>query len=312
MGEGNALYVGTSLGVYALDVESHQMERLTQEYVSALYYSDQTLWVGQRNGLLVNTLNTKPYTLNSYDGLSHNYVRGITADHSGAIWVSTADGLTRITRRDDGWICQPYKEVDGLGKAFLGNHAILCTSNGDIIAGGIGGLLRVKPQTENGRWQTMQAPRFTGLTLGGHRIEVGEEMADGRILLKENIMDMQTLRLRYSDTGIGLEVSAMDYPNLHHIRYAYRINSDLERDGKQHRHAMATTARHLPPPGQGHPVQLGKSGGHLDDCHHPAVVAIVVGILCLYNPRRCSNYPLLPPPPASPVATPGGCPRALP
>ena len=226
MGEGNALYVGTSLGVYALDVESHQMERLTQEYVSALYYSDQTLWVGQRNGLLVNTLNTKPYTLNSYDGLSHNYVRGITADHSGAIWVSTADGLTRITRRDDGWICQPYKEVDGLGKAFLGNHAILCTSNGDIIAGGIGGLLRVKPQTENGRWQTMQAPRFTGLTLGGHRIEVGEEMADGRILLKENIMDMQTLRLRYSDTGIGLEVSAMDYPNLHHIRYAYRINSD--------------------------------------------------------------------------------------
>jgi len=238
MGEGNTLYVGTSLGLYALDVTSHQMERLTQEYVSALYYSDQTLWMGQRNGLRVGIPAEEPSTsspsfftfhfslLTSYDGLSHNYVRGITADHFRAIWVSTADGLTRITRQGGGWICLPYKEVDGLGKAFLGNHAILCTSDGDIIAGGIGGLLRVKPQTEDGQRQTMQTPCFTGLTLGGQRIEVGEEMADGRILMKENIMDTKTLRLRYNDTGIGIEVSAMDYANLHHIRYAYRINRD--------------------------------------------------------------------------------------
>ena len=226
MGEGNTLYVGTSVGLYTLDVQSLQMERLTQEYVSALFYADHTLWVGQRNGLLVNTLNSKPYTLNSKDGLSHNYVRGITEDHSGTIWVSTADGMTSITRHDDTWLCLPYKEADGLEKTFLGNHAILCTSDDEIIAGGIGVLLRVRPQAENGREQALWAPRFTGLTLGGKRIDVREPTTDGRVLLKENIMDTKTICLRYNDTGIGLEVSAMDYPNLHHIRYTYRLNSD--------------------------------------------------------------------------------------
>lgn len=234
MGAGNTLYVGTSLGLYALDVESLQMERLTQEFVSALFYADKTLWVGGRNGLLVSepiedTSSILFSLLTSHDGLSHNYVRGITEDHFGSIWVSTADGLTHITRQDDAWMCLPYKEVDGLGKAFLGNHAILCTSDGEIIAGGIGGLLRVKPQriTFNSQLSNFNL-KFTGLTLGGKRIEVGEPTADGRTLLKENIMDTKTIRLRYNDTGIGLEMSAMDYPNLHHIHYAYRLNSDKE------------------------------------------------------------------------------------
>lgn len=233
MGEDNTLYVGTSVGLYTLDVQGLQMERLTQEYVSALFYADHTLWVGQRNGLLPIRGNNervkseKLSALTTHDGLSHNYVRGITEDHSGTIWVSTADGMTSINRHDDTWLCLPYKEADGLEKIVLGNHAILCTSDGEIIAGGIGRLLRVKPEAGTFNIQSpMFNVRFTGLTLGGKRIEVGEPVVDGRVLLQENIMDTQALRLRYNDTGIGLEVSAMDYPNLHHIRYAYRLNSD--------------------------------------------------------------------------------------
>ena len=51
---------------------------------------------------------------------------------------------------------------------------------------------------------------------------------DGRMLLKKNIQLTDNITLDYTDYNFALEVSAMDYGNLHKLEYAYRLGNNEE------------------------------------------------------------------------------------
>lgn len=224
----HTLFVGTSNGLFKMDVRSGKMTQMMQEHIKALYIDRQKkrMWIGLRKGVIPYDVKTSKMgkMLTEHNGLSHNYVWGFAEDLFGNIWVSTNNGITRIAQSNGVFQLTPYYSDDGLGTVRFNNHAITCLNDGDILVGGLGFMVRITPQ-ELYRSSTTDYPvRFTGLSMNGERIEVGRENSDGVVILKQNIMHTNELSLHSTDRNICLEITSMNYVNQHKLHYVYRLH----------------------------------------------------------------------------------------
>lgn len=224
------LFIGTSNGLFSMNIVTGKMRQILKEHVKALYVNKHrsTLWIGLRKGIIPYNLKAavagKMLTVN--DGLSHNYVWGFCEDRFGNVWVSTSNGVTRISTATGVYHLTPYYSEDGLGNVRFNNHAITCLPDGDIMVGGLGFVARITPQ-EHYELNVRDFPvRYTGLSVNGERIEVGKANAEGHVLLRENIMQTKKLRLKSTDRNICIEVTSMDYVNQHKLHYVYRLHDD--------------------------------------------------------------------------------------
>lgn len=226
----HTLFVGTSNGLFALDLRSDSMVQMMHDHIKALYVqrNKKRLWIGLRKGVMAYDMHegTMGKLLTEHDGLSHKYVWGFCEDRFGNIWVSTNNGITRISQIKDVFNITPYYSEDGLGSVRFNNHAITCLQNGDIVIGGLGFMVRIVPQERYLSNVADYPVQFTGLSVNGERIEVGVKNADGNILLKENIMLTKKLVLHSADRNICLEVTSMNYVNQHKLHYVYRLHED--------------------------------------------------------------------------------------
>lgn len=224
----HSLFVGTSNGLFKMDVRTGKMTHMIQEHIKALYIDRQKkyMWIGLRKGVIPYDVRTDRMgkRLTEHDGLSYNYVLGFAEDKYGNIWVSTNNGITRIANSNGVLRLTPYYSEDGLGNVRFNNHAITCLNDGDILVGGLGFMVRITPQ-ELYNSNTADYPvRFTGLSVNGERIEVGRENSDGDVILKQNIMHTDELTLHSYDRNICLEITSMNYVNQHKLHYVYRLH----------------------------------------------------------------------------------------
>lgn len=229
------LYVASSNGLFALDMETGHMDELLKGYARTIYLADNILWVGMENndaGLIAINLDTGIQTiLTTADGLSHSTICGITADKYGTLWVSTLDGITRVLPHPDNekatvYTCVTYKgDNSTTGHISFNLDAITRTANDDVLMGGLGILVRITPDAAPPVSDAACVTRFMGLSLGGQRVEVGKPWDDGRVLLPQNIlMGITSLTLRYNDTNIAFDLSAMRYHDRQSLRYHYRLS----------------------------------------------------------------------------------------
>ena len=250
--DGRNLYIATSTGFYHMDVITRNIitldtdinsnEIVKDHFVNCIFQDSRGLiWTGGRKGVSIyNPTENKVVYLTEDDGLSHSYIRAITEDSNKNIWISTDHGISHVVVDSKGsqpfiFRCYPYFENDGIGNFAFNNFSIICNRNKEILIGGSGGYLKIKPVFLNMRPVNQQAI-FTGLYVANQRIEPGTPLADGRMLLSNNISMTKEVTLNYSDTNFSIDVSAMDFGNLHKIKYDYRIgvNDDWVRlDGNR-------------------------------------------------------------------------------
>lgn len=242
---GNILYIGTSSGLYKMDINTRKLSLIrgngserypVPNYITCLYSDSRgLLWVGTRNGLAVFNGNDTPhYILTTEDGLSHNCIRSLAEDSLGTIWAATDHGINSIsidtpTDENDSmhYTCLPYMEQDGIGNTTFNSRSITCTSQGDILIGSIGKYLRIVPKSDKGNMSRAVHPViFTSLLLAGHEIKPGIPCSDGRILLNRDIHLTDKISLKYTDSNFTLEVSSMDYANMHKQQYVYRLGNN--------------------------------------------------------------------------------------
>lgn len=69
---------------------------------------------------------------------------------------------------------------------------------------------------------------FTDLYIDNECVNANRPAHNGRIILTKNIQLLNNLNLNYSDNSFAVEVSAMDYGNLHKLQYEYRLNKNEE------------------------------------------------------------------------------------
>ena len=243
LSEDDMLYVGTSTGLYKLDTTRRQLSPITAKtpdgqslgiiHVHCLCQDKRgQLWIGTSNGLLIYDRTTQSVShLTTRNGLSHPRIRGMAEDHNGNLWATTDKGITHIVvvddpaRRDLQFRCYPYYEEDGLGDITFNVYSIYCTRNGEILVGGNGQYIKIRPDICQHQLARHQVS-FTGLYVANQPINVGEADESGRILLKQNIQLLDAITLDHSDVNFAIEVSSMDYLSQHKLKFAYRTNPD--------------------------------------------------------------------------------------
>lgn len=238
------LYVGTSSGVFVMDTYDRSLSEMTSDYldmdessdffVTGVYKDSRgLLWMGGVDGVYVYCEdNGKRVHINSSNGLSHDYIRGICEDGNGNIWITTDVGVTNIIVVDDPVMpmptfrCWRYYDEDGLNDIMFNPHSICCLDDGSVLMGGIGGLIRTdtsyKPFVSS--WSNIE---FTALYIADERVEAGKEIG-GKMILKSNIQTSDGIVLDYSDNTFSIAVSSLNYPVLHKNHLMYRLEGHTD------------------------------------------------------------------------------------
>lgn len=243
--DGINLYIGTSSGLYCMDTQTKSIAYLESTgpallsldsiYVNCLYQDTRgLLWIGTRTGIYIYDVKTKELAaLTSKDGLSNNYIRAIIEDKEKNIWLTTDNGITNIvvsnTVQKDSFrfYCFPYYKEDGIGDMVFNNHSVMITTNGEILMGGSGAFLRINPRHIK-HIPNLHPVVFTNMYLANQRLQVGAKNSKGQTILEKNILLLNKITLDYSDSNFALEVSSMNYRNLHKLQYMYRLNENEE------------------------------------------------------------------------------------
>ena len=241
--EGKILYIATSSGLFSMDIYSKEMKWLettdngdyftNDNFANCIFIDSRgLLWIGGRKGLNVyNKKDDSIYSITTDDGLSNNNIKAIQEDNNKNIWITTDHGITHININKDHsynkykFLCYPYFEKDGIGNFTFNNFAIFRCRNNDILIGGSGGYLRINISQPD-FYSDDHKIIFTGLYIANQRIDVDYMNPEGRIILRKNIQLSEEINLNYSDNNFAIEVSAMDYSNLHKLQYVYRFGND--------------------------------------------------------------------------------------
>jgi signal transduction histidine kinase/ligand-binding sensor domain-containing protein len=104
-----------------------------------------TIWIGTGGGGLDSF---DPATgsfvhFTEHDGLPNNVIYGILEDHTGALWLSTNNGVCRFNPRDRS--VRSFTTADGLQSLEFNQGAAVKTHRGEMYFGGINGISVIDP-----------------------------------------------------------------------------------------------------------------------------------------------------------------------
>lgn len=205
-------------GLYKVDIQSNKVNRvdnsdsnvlLTNNDILCLFNEDNHLWIGTSYGLnLLDKQNNDLLTQFTNDnGLSNNTIHGILKDTQNNIWVSTNQGISRISI--DGTI-KNFSLKDGLQNDEFSDGAYFRSQDHTLYFGGVKGFNFFTPQ--NIELRKFEAP----VALSGMKIYNNAQNIYERI--KKN-----TLKLSYDERYISFSFIVKDFINNENCEYAYRL-----------------------------------------------------------------------------------------
>lgn len=107
-------------------------------------YRDRSgaLWVGTDGEGIYRLAQGRILHLTTRDGLSNNFVRAMTQDHDGSMWVAADEGLNHVV--EDGARTHIVRYEMGDGLAYFSTRAVFEASNGDLWIGTDHGLSHLR------------------------------------------------------------------------------------------------------------------------------------------------------------------------
>jgi ligand-binding sensor domain-containing protein len=173
------LWIATAYGIDVLDKRngrfthfSSDSNQLSTDNVILLFRdSRNNMWVATRDGLNLFLPEKNSFQSFSTDnGLPDNTIRGIVEDQNHDLWVSTANGLSRIRITTVGdrpgpvrIRCRNYHEKDGLQGREFNERTALATRDGSLLFGGPNGFNLFRPDnitrasTSANKWATISS-----------------------------------------------------------------------------------------------------------------------------------------------------------
>lgn len=242
--QGRMLYIATASGLFVMDTNTRKITDITLSALGITDHGDALLncvyldsrgllWVGGTEGITVYNESTGDIChLDRRSGLSHDYIKGICEDRNSNIWLTTDVGVTSVIVVYDPLMAMPkfrcfrYYDNDGLYDIMFYTHSIRCLENGNVIMGGIGGLIETLPLQKPvvNSWSNIQ---FTDLNISNQRVSVGEEV-DGKVILRTNIQTSDYIELDYSNNSFSISVSSLNFPALHKTYLMYRLENHTD------------------------------------------------------------------------------------
>lgn len=194
-----------------------------RNYIVLLPDSRRWMWAGTPDGLkLWNSTRTDAHTYYTDEGLVNNSVRALLEDRNHDVWVSTSNGLSRITVASDGTLhFRNFDRLDGVIEGEFGAGSALAASDGTLYFGGLDGFNQIDLDrlTEDTAGLT---PLFVSLFLYGEQVKQGISYGEN-VILNESPSYTRKLVLNHDQNFFTLCFSALNYINPSQTNYRFRL-----------------------------------------------------------------------------------------
>jgi ligand-binding sensor domain-containing protein/signal transduction histidine kinase len=224
----NALWAGTSDGLSVLrEGATRFINRQKKDGITnALCFledSQNRIWIGTNGGgIIVIDQNLKIVkALTETDGLPSPTVCSILPDNRGNFWVSTYNGLVRISTTD--FSITEIPQADGLqGKEFIARSG-LKLKDGSLLFGGVNGFNWLNADS---LLVNLKVPKiiFTSLSIQSQEVRPGT-VIDGHDILQKSISLTGKIQLTYAINSFTLTFSPLVYNWQNNIQYTYQLEN---------------------------------------------------------------------------------------
>jgi len=174
------------------------------------------LWVGQKGLYLLDAAKDSFRLFTSRAGLANEFIKGITEDGQGNLWVATSNGLTQINPETT--VFKKYNTGDGLQDLEFEANAFLKTKDGEMYFGGINGFNRFYPGAIMAN-AFIPPVYITGFQLSNRIVNPGEAASP----LSRDISLTKEIRLSYRQSTFSFTFSALNYTTPENNQYAYKL-----------------------------------------------------------------------------------------
>ena len=181
------------------------------------------MWIATSRGLNLFDESIKGFRKFDDSRIRRKIVMTVEEDSFGNIWMSTLNGLFKMTLDNgspDSVTYKHYTESDGLqGLQF--NDASFKTRKGELLFGGTTGF-NIFNGTEQRKEFSIKKIVFSDLELYEKPVGIGEEI-DGVVVLKKSIPEADEIILPPYKNFFSLKFSALNYFNPERDEYFYKI-----------------------------------------------------------------------------------------
>lgn len=174
------------------------------------------VWVGQAGLYLFNKAADKFDIYTNKGGLSSDFIKGITEDDEGNLWISTSNGLDKFN--PDTRELKKYNVADGLQGLEFEAGAYMKTKSGEMYFGGINGFNRFYPKDI--KTNPYVAPIYvTGMQIFNKDILPGQDKSP----LRNDISLTHNITLNYKQSTISFDFAILNYTASENNQYAYKL-----------------------------------------------------------------------------------------
>ncbi|NGF57933.1 hypothetical protein G5B00_15545 [Parapedobacter sp. SGR-10] len=224
------IWMGTDGSLYCYDKKNKKLLRYREfdnyTVLSLFIDSKKRFWVGTHKGVaLFNPRNNEKHFITQETGLVDNMVEAIVEDDSGNIWVSTQNGLSKISYTgqhghfsDQNLSVDNYTSNNGLSSNRFMRGAVLKSERGELMFGGVNGLTTFYPE-KIVRNAYLPPVVVTDFLIDNKSVRVGVENSP----LASPIDETKQLTLKYDQNAITFKVAALNYINSSNNQYAYKL-----------------------------------------------------------------------------------------
>lgn len=203
---GGQYLIYTQNGMFVLNTKTNKLVKgpiFGNKYNCIYTDSQKRIWAGTPNGLTL--LGKHERTFNKHDGLANSYIKSITEDTYGNIWIGTAMGIAKMTMSKNDTCFVNYYQTDGMPNAMMTERGCVTMPSGEIWMTDKDGLTEIFPKLFQGN-DNSQAVIITDISTDNHTINSNEQIT-----------------LKYNDNSISIKFSTLNFSIEGETRYRYRL-----------------------------------------------------------------------------------------
>ncbi|MBW4891797.1 GHKL domain-containing protein [Mucilaginibacter sp. HMF5004] len=197
---------------------SHYFNKETTSPDVRVIFNDSKgrLWVGQLGLYLFDTKENKFNLYTTKANLSNEFIKGITQDKFGKLWISTNKGITRFNPENQSF--KKFNIYDGLQGLEYEPNAYMQTRDGEMFFGGTQGLNTFYPEKiKNNRF--IPPVYITNLEIFNKTAIPGNEGSP----LTNDISVTKRISLSHAQSSISFDFAALNYVTSENNQYAYKL-----------------------------------------------------------------------------------------
>lgn len=229
---GKILYIGTSMGLAALDIPSGSWTKtfgtnimLENNNVTSIKEDrNGRLWVGGDDSLFMieRKGKTRIASYTTAQGLPSSSIADIQEDKTGKMWISTKKGLCSLEPSTEA--VTNYYANDGLQSNEFSEGVSLRLSDNRLLFGGMQGITVFTPEDITPRQQKLDVV-LSALEIGSTIVRAG--MKSGNYVISDTIVsESSRFDLSHQDNTVTMRLSTLTFKNQERTVFRYSIDGD--------------------------------------------------------------------------------------